>query len=118
MTGAVPAATRAGSTRCSTIAILAGDLDAVRRLLDAGARVDGAPAADHDAARPGGVARPRSLVRELVGRGARLRWPDGGSAVGAALHGSRHCHDPEGGPTMRTVEETPRERYARDRGGS
>jgi hypothetical protein len=47
-----------------------------------------------------------------VARGAQLSFPDGGSAIGAALHGSRNCHDPEGGPTMRTVQEIPRERYA------
>lgn len=88
-----------------------GDLDAVRRLLDVGARVDGAPA---DEGTPLGQAAWRGhpeVVRELVARGARLTWGDG-SAIGAALHGSRHCHDPEGGPTMRTVEEIPRERYA------
>ena len=49
-------------------------------------------------------------MRELLARGARLRWHDG-SAIDAALHGSRHCHDPQGGPTMRTIEEIPRERY-------
>ena len=42
------------------------------------------------------------VVAELVARGAALTWADGGSARGAAEHGSRHCHDPEGGPTMRT----------------
>jgi ankyrin repeat protein len=88
-----------------------GDLDAVRRLLDAGARVDGDPAEEGT---PLGQAAWRGhpeVVRELVARGASLTWGEG-SAIGAALHGSRHCHDPEGGPTMRTVEEIPRERYA------
>jgi hypothetical protein len=50
-------------------------------------------------------------VRELVTRGAALKFPDGGGAVGAALHGSRNCHDPEGGPTMQTVQEVARDRY-------
>jgi len=45
-------------------------------------------------------------------RGAALTFRDGGSAIGAALHGSRHCHDPEGGPTMRTIDEIPTEPYA------
>ena len=52
------------------------------------------------------------MTRELVDRGAALTFRDGGSAVGAALHGSRHCHDPEGGPSMRLVDEIPREPYA------
>ena len=53
------------------------------------------------------------LLRELVGRGAQLAFRDGGTAIGAALHGSRHCHHPEGGPTMRTIEEVPRDGYAK-----
>jgi hypothetical protein len=32
--------------------------------------------------------------------------------MGAALHGSRHCNDPEGGPTMQIVDEIPKEPYA------
>ncbi|HEY5196692.1 MAG TPA: ankyrin repeat domain-containing protein [Solirubrobacteraceae bacterium] len=90
----------------------AGDLAAVRRLLDAGAPVDGDPTADE---RPLGQASWRghpAVVAELVSRGARLTWDGGASPIGAALHGSRHCHDPEGGPTMQTVDEIPREPYA------
>ena len=45
------------------------------------------------------------VVRELVARGAQLSWKEGGSAIGAALHGAAHCHHAEGGPTMRTVAE-------------
>jgi ankyrin repeat protein len=89
-----------------------GHLDAMRRLLDAGARIDGDPASKEI---PLGHACWRGRVqitRELVGRGAALAFRDGGSAVGAALHGSRHCHDPEGGPSMRTVDEIPRAPYA------
>ena len=52
------------------------------------------------------------MTRELLDRGAALMFRDGGSALGAALHGSRHCHDPEGGPSMRIVEEIPKEPYA------
>jgi ankyrin repeat protein len=81
-----------------------GDVDAVRRLLAAGASVDGSPEFE---IRPLGQAAWRGhadVVRELVARGAELGWPDG-SAIGAALHGSLHCHDAEGGPTMRTVDE-------------
>jgi ankyrin repeat protein len=93
------------------VATQAGDLDAVRQLLDGGEAVDGARP---ETGTPLGEAAWRghpAIVRELVGRGARLRW-NAGSAIGAALHGSRHCHHAEGGPTMRTIEEIPRERYA------
>jgi ankyrin repeat protein len=89
-----------------------GDLDAVRRLLDGGARVDGDPANEGTPLAQAAWRGHPEVVRELVARGASLTWGEG-SAIGAALHGSRHCHDPEGGPTMRTVEEIPRERYAK-----
>ncbi len=94
------------------LAIQGGQLDTVRRLLDSGARVDGNPDSEDD---PLGQACWRGrvqMVRELVGRGAALSFRDGGSAIGAALHGSRHCHEPEGGPTMQLVEEIPAEPYA------
>ena len=52
------------------------------------------------------------MTRELVKRGAALTFRDGGSAIGAALHGSRHCHDPEGGPSMRSVEEIRTQPYS------
>jgi hypothetical protein len=93
-------------------AVQGGHLDAMRRLLDAGARVDGNPDSEDI---PLGHAAWRGRVqmtRELVERGAALRFRDGGSAMGAALHGSRHCHDPEGGPTMQIVDEIPKEPYA------
>ena len=89
-----------------------GHSDAMLRLLDAGARVDGDP---DSAEIPLGHAcwrRRVAMARELVKRGAALAFRDGGSAIGAALHGSRHCHDPEGGPTMGTVDEIPTEPYA------
>jgi ankyrin repeat protein len=80
-----------------------GDLAAVRRLLAAGAAVDGTPDL-----RPMGQAAwrgHRDVVRELVTHGAQLSWEDNHTAIGTALHGSMHCHDPQGGPTMRTTEE-------------
>jgi ankyrin repeat protein len=89
-----------------------GDVEAVRRLLDAGARVDGDAAGEHAPLAQAAWRGHPEVVRELVARGAQLTWSDGGSAIGAALHGSRHCHDPQGGPTMRTIDEIPRERYA------
>jgi ankyrin repeat protein len=93
-------------------AIQGGHLEALRRLLDAGARVDGDPDSDEI---PLGQACWRGRVqmtRELVQRGAALAFRDGGSAMGAALHGSRHCQHPEGGPTMQTIDEIPMEPYA------
>jgi ankyrin repeat protein len=88
-----------------------GHLEAMRRLLDAGARVDGDPDSEEI---PLGHACWRGRVqmtRELVERGAALTFHDGGSALGAALHGSRHCTDPEGGPSMRNVDEIPQQPY-------
>ena len=90
----------------------AGDLDLVRRLLHAGTRVDGDPGREHTPLAQAAWRGHAEVVAALVAAGASLRWGEG-SAIGAALHGSRHCHDPEGGPTMRTIEEIPRERYAR-----
>jgi ankyrin repeat protein len=93
-------------------AIQGGHLEAMRRLLDAGARIDGDPDTDEI---PLGQAcwRGRAqMTRELVERGASLTFRDGGSAMGATLHGSRHCHQPEGGPSMQTVDEIPKEPYA------
>ena len=89
-----------------------GHLEAMRRLLDAGARIDGDP--DREAIPLGHACWRRrvEMTRELVDRGAALTFRGGGSAIGAALHGSRHCHDPEGGPTMRTIDEIPTEPYA------
>ena len=95
------------------LAIQGGHVETMRRLLDAGARIDGNPEGGDD---PLGQAcwRGRAeMVHELVERGAALTFRDGGSAMGAALHGSRHCSDPEGGPSMRLVEEIPAEPYTR-----
>jgi hypothetical protein len=94
------------------LAVEGGHDEAMVRLLDAGARVDGDPDSEeiplgHSCWR-GRVA----MTRELLGRGAVLEFRDGGSAIGAALHGSRHCQDPEGGPSMQTVDEIASEPYA------
>ncbi|MGH2884255.1 MAG: ankyrin repeat domain-containing protein, partial [Solirubrobacteraceae bacterium] len=93
-------------------AVEGGHIEAMRRLLDAGARIDGDPDSEEI---PLGHACWRGRVEmtsELIERGAALTFRDGGSAMGAALHGSRHCHDPEGGPSMRIVEEIPTAPYA------
>ncbi len=94
------------------VSIQGGHAQTVRRLLDAGARPDGDPEAEEI---PLGEACWRGRAeetRELLARGAALRFRDGGTAIGAALHGSRHCHDPEGGPTMQILDEIPKEPYA------
>ncbi len=94
------------------MSVQGGHLEAMRQLLDAGARTDGDPDRDEI---PLGHACWRGRVqmtRELVRRGAALAFRDGGSAIGAALHGSRHCQEPEGGPSMQTVDEIPKEPYA------
>ena len=92
------------------IAVQRGDIDDLRRLLDAGARVDGDPTAEpplSHACWRGRVA----VVAELLARGASPRFPDGGSALATTRHGAGHCNDPEGGPTMGTVEEIDQEPY-------
>ena len=93
------------------LAVQGGDSHAVGVLLRAGADPDGRPRDEHT---PLGQAAWRghaAVVSELLAGGASLTWAEG-SPIGAALHGSRHCHDPEGGPTMRTAEEVPKDRYA------
>lgn len=111
--GAVPGGTTLAAVDEMLMAsIEGGHLEAMRRLLDAGARIDGNP---DSGVIPLGHACWRGRVqmtRELLRRGAVLTFRDGGSAMGAALHGSRHCHEPEGGPSMRTVDEIPTEPYA------
>jgi ankyrin repeat protein len=92
--------------------IQGGQLDAMCRLLDAGARVDGDPDSGEIPLRDACWRRGVPMVRELVQRGAALAFPGSGSAIGAALHGSRHCHHPEGGPTMQIQDEIPQEPYA------
>jgi ankyrin repeat protein len=94
------------------LAIQQGDLDATRTLLDLGAPADGNPG---DEFTPLGEAAWRgraAIVDELVSRGAALAFAGGGTAVGAALHGSVNCADPEGGPSMIPHDEIPREPYA------
>lgn len=94
------------------LAVQRGDRAAVLKLLEAGARVNGNPAREDD---PLGQACWRgyvSIVNELLTRGAATDFRDGGCAIAATLHGSRHCQDPEGGPTMATVTEIDPEPYA------
>jgi hypothetical protein len=94
------------------MSIQGGHLEAMRRLLDVGARIDGNPDSEEIPLGDAGWRGRVQMARELIERGAALTFRDGGSAIGAALHGSRHCHDPEGGPTMRTADEIPKQPYA------
>jgi ankyrin repeat protein len=93
------------------VAVEGGHLDAVRALLRAGAAPDGRPGQEHTLLGQAAWRGRVEIVAELVRHGASLFWEDG-SPIGAALHGSRHCQDPEGGPTMQTYDEVPKERYA------
>jgi ankyrin repeat protein len=93
------------------LAVQRGDVAAVRELLGAGAGVDGNP---NSSDQPLGQACWRGQARiaeELLVRGAATEFHDGGCAIGATLHGSRHCQDPEGGPTMAAVTEIDPEPY-------
>jgi len=94
------------------LSVQGGHADAMLRLLDAGARIDGDPDSEEIPLAHACWRGRSEMARELVGRGAGLAFRDGGSAVGAALHGSRHCHAPEGGPSMRPIDEIPQEPYA------
>jgi hypothetical protein len=91
------------------LSIQRGDLAVMRRLLDAGARLDGDPDSEEIPLGQACWRRRVQMTRELVQRGASVAFRGGGSAIGAALHGSRHCHEREGGPTMQTIDEIPRE---------
>jgi ankyrin repeat protein len=94
------------------MAVQGGHTSTVERLLDAGARVDGDPDTDGVPLGQAAWRRYPDIVRLLGVRGAPLVFPGGGSAIGAALHGSRNCQHPEGGPTMQTVGEIPPAPYA------
>ena len=76
------------------LAIGGGHVEALGRLLDAGDRVDGDPDSDEIPLGQACWRRRVEMTRELVRPGAALAFPGGGTAVGAALHGSRHCHHP------------------------
>ena len=93
------------------LAIERGSLADTRRMLDAGARVNGHPGRGGS---PLGQACWRgrvAIVAELLHRGARTQFVDGGTALGATRHGAEHCNDPQGGQTMATAEEIDQRPY-------
>ena len=86
-------------------AVLLGDATLVRRMLDAGLGPDAVSASNPDPALGSAAWRGYvEVVRVLVSAGAALTWPEG-SPIGAAMHGSQHCHDPQGGPMSLPVDE-------------
>jgi ankyrin repeat protein len=109
--GTPPAAEVATLDAMLLMAVEGGHTATATRLLDAGAHVDGTPGGAEVPLGQAAWRRYPAIVSALVRRGARLQF-DGGSAIGAALHGSGHCQHPEGGPTMQTVGEIPQAPYA------
>jgi len=93
------------------------DLDAINRLLDAGADINASDVGQygtpplHWAAWRGQF----EAVRLLVERGADIHLANlyGGAALGTAIHGSANCFDVEGGPAMRLPEEALQGDYPR-----
>lgn len=92
-------------------AVMEGDAASVSRLLAAGAPIDGLPDSEFPPLAQAAWRGRAEVAHVLVDHGAALRWGDGGSAMGATLHGSVHCHHPEGGPTMKTVDEVTHGEY-------
>jgi ankyrin repeat protein len=92
-------------------AAMRGEVDVVRRLLDAGADADagGGMPVLHQACWHGQAEAARVLVEHGASLSAVNRY--GGDALGAAIHGSVNCCDPEGGPGMRPPEEIRHGRY-------
>jgi ankyrin repeat protein len=82
-----------------------GDLDQVKRMLDAGTDVNGNPSMPplHSACYAGNL----EAARLLVDAGADLthRNSHGGDALGVAIYGSLDCCHAEGGPGMLLPEE-------------
>jgi ankyrin repeat protein len=93
-------------------AVLLGDADLVRHLLDAGLSADATSDTNRDPALGSACWRGYAeVVRVLVSGGAAVTWADG-SPIGAAMHGSQHCHDPQGGPMSLPVDEVRHGDYA------
>ena len=91
------------------------DVAALRRLLDAGADPDATGGDDNTPALHWACWRGQlDAARLLVERGASLTRRNcyGGDALGTTIHGSFHCHDLQGGPTMRLPGEVHHGDYA------
>jgi hypothetical protein len=93
-------------------AVLLGDAALTRRLLEAGITADAVSADNPDPALGSACWRGYAdVVQTLVSAGVSLVWPEG-SPIGATLHGSQHCHDPQGGPMSLPVDEVRHGDYA------
>jgi hypothetical protein len=100
---------RQGDPITLCLAAARNDVAAIDRLLDGGANINAACSPDQTPPLHWAAWRGRfAAVRRLVERGADIRWLNsyGGSALGTAIHGSANCFDFEGGPGMRTPQET------------
>ena len=92
-------------------AVLLGDVALAERILDSGVGVDGKPGDEHSPLANACWRGNLGLVRLFLDRGASLVWPEG-SPIGATMHGSQHCHHPQGGPMSTPVDEIAHGEYA------
>jgi ankyrin repeat protein len=89
-------------------AAMRNDVPAIHRLLDAGAEIDAPGGTDSTPALHWAAWRGQTdATRALLERGASLTLVNcyAAAALGTAIHGSTHCHDPEGGMTMKLADE-------------
>ena len=92
-------------------AVNRNDLVAIDRLLAAGLSVDASDEPDWSALRRACWIGNAEAARLLVAAGANVMPTEDGSPLGAAMHGSEHCFDPEGGPRESLPEEIPQSGY-------
>lgn len=90
------------------LAAARNDVATIDRLIDAGADVEAGGGVDDTPPLHWATWRGRlAATQRLVERGADIHRHNtyGGDALGAAIHGSAFCFDPEGGPGMKPSEE-------------
>ncbi|MEQ7126797.1 ankyrin repeat domain-containing protein [Actinopolymorpha sp. B11F2] len=94
----------------------ANNVSLLRQLLAAGAHVDAAPDGVMTALQRAAWCGQADAVELLLAAGADPAAVDStyhSNSVQMACHGSENCHDPHGGPSMRTVEEVRHGDYPR-----
>ncbi|MEQ4206340.1 ankyrin repeat domain-containing protein [Actinopolymorpha sp. B9G3] len=94
----------------------ANNVSLLRHLLAAGAHVDAAPDGVMTALQRAAWCGQADAVELLLAAGADPAAVDStyhSNSVQMACHGSENCHDPHGGPSMRTVEEVRHGDYPR-----